>query len=271
MKFLYDLVSVPHTQKAVNKSKETDNGPRQNGSVGQEAKPEPGAAVTTNLNEPEKLPRPNEFVDEKAMLKQSKFPIKPDALIARTKEVLIAFNDVHNPDLEKLFSDDFVMCAPFVGGATNATPDDPKPGISKTKMFDALRGFKLLDAFPDLNNNYHAFRVDPFEPNRVWYQTRPFGTHTGAMMGKEPTGRRLELPPQAFSMTFNETGLVTRLSIGYVIDRTVGNTGGLGGVFGHFYGIGHPLPIPECKPYKPSWQFSTLNWLRDKMEQLGYV
>lgn len=57
-----------------------------------------------------------------------------------------------------------------------------------------------------MNNNYHAFRVDPFETSRVWFQTRAVATHTGELMGKAPTGKRLELPPQAFSMTFNEQG-----------------------------------------------------------------
>jgi len=247
MKFLYDLIRIPHSQ------------------------PEKSTSEAERIKEPDTVPRQDEFVDEKAMLKQSKFPIKPDALIARTKEVLLAFKDIDNPSMEELFSDDFVMCAPFVGGATNATPDDPKPGLPKKNMLGALRGFKLLDAFPDMNNNYHAFRVDPFEPNRVWYQTRAFGTHTGTLMGKEATGRRLELPPQAYSMTFNEAGQVTFFNIGYVIDRTIGNTGGLGGAFGFFYGTGHPLPIPECHPYKPSWQFATLSWLRTKMEQLGKI
>ena len=35
-------------------------------------------------------------------------------------------------------------------------------------------------------------------------------------------------------------------------------TGGLGGAFGYFYGVGNPLPIPECQPYRKSWQFSLL-------------
>ena len=45
----------------------------------------------------------------------------------------------------------------------------------------------------------------------------------------------------------------------YVVDRRQGNTGGLGGAFGYFYGTGNPLPIPECQPYKPSKRFRLLN------------
>ena len=44
----------------------------------------------------------------------------------------------------------------------------------------------------------------------------------------------------------------------YVVDRRQGNTGGLGGAFGYFYGTGNPLPIPECQPYKPSKRYRLL-------------
>ena len=43
-----------------------------------------------------------------------------------------------------------------------------------------------------------------------------------------------------------------------VVDRRQGNTGGLGGAFGYFYGTGNPLPIPECQPYKKSKRFALL-------------
>ena len=46
-----------------------------------------------------------------------------------------------------------------------------------------------------------------------------------------------------------------------------GPSGGLGGAFGYFYGIGNPLPIPECRPYQKSWQFSLLG----KIGELGKI
>ena len=55
-------------------------------------------------------------------------------------------------------------------------------------------------------------------------------------------------------------GLVKEIGF-YVIDRRVGNTGGLGGAFAFFYGTGNPLPIPECQPYKPSKRFRLLNFV----------
>merc|ERR1712230_328993 len=107
-----------------------------------------------------------------------------------------------------------------------------KIGFTKQEFLASLRSFDLLKAFPNLNNRYHAFRVDVFEPNRVWFQTRAKATHTGELMGASPTGKSLELPPEALSMTFNREGQVELFTVG------------LGGAFGYFWGTGNPLPFP---------------------------
>jgi len=207
-------------------------------------------------------------VDEAAMLAASTFPIKPDALIDRCKEVILAQRGIQDGSIdETIYADDFRFCAPFVGGPTPASPEDPMPGLGKEQFLASLRSFDLLQAFPDMCNNYHMFRVDPFETNRVWFQTRCVATHTGELLGKPPTGRKLELPPQAFSMTFNEQGQVTLFNVGYVIDRTVGNTGGLGGAFGFFWGTGNALPFPECQPFKGSLILRGLGLLQ-KLQKL---
>ena len=39
------------------------------------------------------------------------------------------------------------------------------------------------------------------------------------------------------------------------VDRRQGNTGGLGGAFAFFYGVGRSLPFPEMHPYKPSKRY----------------
>ena len=59
-------------------------------------------------------------------------------------------------------------------------------------------------------------------------------------------------------MDFNADGRVKEFGF-YTVDRRQGNTGGLGGAFGYFYGVGKPLPIPECQPFKPSFRFRMLN------------
>ncbi|CAE8695322.1 unnamed protein product [Polarella glacialis] len=189
-----------------------------------------------------------QVVDEDAMLAKSNFAIKPADLISVCKEVLGRGVGVMAGG-EKDLASDFEFCAPVVGP------------IGKEEYLQALGTFKILDAFPDSNPNYHFFRVDPFEPDRVWFQTRKTGTNTGEFMKKPPTGKALVFPPEAYSIRFNEQGKVKEFTVGYPMDRRVGNTGGLGGAFGYFYGVGNPLPIPECKPFRRSWQFRLLSWV----------
>ena len=92
------------------------------------------------------------------------------------------------------------------------------------------------------SNNYFGFNVDPMEPNRVWFFSRGAVTHTGVLhfgaMKMKPTGTSVVIPPQVLSMSFNKEGECYKLTGGYSVDRTVGNTGGLGGVFGLIHAIG---------------------------------
>ena len=159
------------------------------------------------------------FVDEALTLQANRdrtgFPIAPDDLIARAKEVIVKNQNLQDPAVfdDSIYADDFRFVAPFVGGATSTTGE--RIGFTKQEFLASLRSFDLLKAFPNLNNRYHAFRVDVFEPNRVWFQTRAKATHTGELMGAAPTGRSLELPPEALSMTFNAEGQVELFTVGY--------------------------------------------------------
>ena len=76
------------------------------------------------------------------------------------------------------------------------------------------------------------------------------------------TGEAIQSPPQAISITFDKEAFVTeqewkvtKFTIGAVIDRSVGNTGGLGGLFGPLYAVGKGLPFPEAQPWKPSKRY----------------
>ena len=121
--------------------------------------------------------------------------------------------------------------AQFIGPVVGPLPRDA--------FVNAVGGFDLTTGFPDMKSNYHHFRVDPFETNRVWFQNRTTGTHAGKLAGRfEATGTKVECPPQALSMTFNESGKITKITVGGVMDRTIGHTGGLGGV----------LIVPEGEP-----------------------
>lgn len=189
-----------------------------------------------------------DVVDERELLygASNTFPIAPDELIVKTKLVLRAgFSNISDS-----LSQDFQFIGPVVGP------------LGKEAFVNAVGGFDLVTGFPDLKSCYHHFRVDPFETNRVWFTSRTLGTHNGKLAGRfEATGTRVECPPQALSMVFNEEGLVTKITVGVVMDRTLGNTGGLGGVFGLFYAIGSPLPFPEARPWKMSKRYKFFQFL----------
>ncbi len=75
------------------------------------------------------------------------------------------------------------------------------------------------------------------------------------------TKRSIELPPQAVSFTFNEAGQVKKFTGGYVLDKTIGNSGGLGGVFGIKYATGKPFFFREAKEFRPSLGLRLFNFL----------
>ena len=73
---------------------------------------------------------------------------------------------------------------------------------------------------------------------------------------------------QACSIKFNAEGLAVKYTIGHVMERSIGNTGGLGGIFGPAYAIGKPLPFPEAQPWKMSmryWLFQALGNLASRV------
>mmetsp|Transcript_20685 Transcript_20685/g.33528 ORF Transcript_20685/g.33528 Transcript_20685/m.33528 type:complete len:261 (+) Transcript_20685:237-1019(+) len=196
----------------------------------------------------------DQMVDEAAMLAASTFPISPEALIAKTKGILATNNAANDPSR---LAADFHFVAPVVG---------PLP---KEKFLEAFASFKLEDAFPDAKFNYHSFRVDPFEPNRVWYDSRFVGTHTGLLAGRiKATNILVKSPPQACSMLFNEAGECTQLTVGYVMDRQIGNTGGMGAVFGILYAIGAGAPFPEMQPYSKSLRYRFFTFLSETIAKL---
>lgn len=207
---------------------------RRGGSTTQAVAAEPPEILTRDLPTVEE-------VDTEGLLETSKFPISEEDLIRLTKAVLATNNGC---DMPELLADDFEFIAPVVGP------------LSKEEFTKAFASFDIMEAFPDMQFNYHHFRADPFEPNRIWYTARAKGTHTGKLADSIPaTGKMVETPPQSCSMVFNEQGQCNKFTIGYVMDKTLGNTGGLGGVFGLLYGIGYGLPFPEAQPWEISFQY----------------
>lgn len=183
-------------------------------------------------------------VNVEAAYASSSFPIAPNDLVERAKEVLSPNIGIGTKDSGACLADDFEFVAAVVGP------------ISKDEYLNALNGFKLEDSF-DIQQNVFGFTVDPMQTNRVWWFDRQIAKQISSFMGAEPKSNELTLPPQLFHMDFNEDGKVKEFGF-YTVDRRQGNTGGLGGAFGYFYGVGKPLPIRECQPFKPSFRFRML-------------
>jgi hypothetical protein len=53
------------------------------------------------------------------------------------------------------------------------------------------------------------------------------------------------------------------------MDRSIGNTGGLGGIFGPLVAIGKPFPFPEARPYKPSKRYRAFQLLGKGITKLN--
>ena len=104
------------------------------------------------------------------------------------------------------------------------------------------------------------------------------------------TNKKVESPPQSCSMCFNDNGECTQLTVGYVMDKQLGNTGGLGGVYGILYAIGYGeflfifiwairltscfvltrtgLPFPEAQPWEKSFQYSAFTTFSGLTQEL---
>lgn len=199
-----------------------------------------------------------DFLDEDAMLAASTFPIKPEDLVAKAKAWLSASLVEGIYDADSL-ADSFEFVAPVVGPLT------------KDAFLTAIATFDLKEGIPDLTGNMHHFRVDPYIHNRVWFTSISKGTHTGTLAGAiKATGKAFQSTPQTCSVTFNEEGQVLEYTIGYPMDRRLGTTGGLGGIFGIFYAVGAALPFPEAHPWKMSKRYRFFNFfgeLQSKMKK----
>lgn len=198
-------------------------------------------------------------LDVEKTLAKSDFCISPDELVLLAKEVARTEFGCEKPEL---LAEDFQFVAPIVGP------------LSKKEFVKAFSDFKVKEAFPDQKANFYNFHVDPQEPNRVWFFTRAHSTHTGSLNfgGKiiKPTGIKIEHPPQALSLLFDEQRKAYTLTVGYVMDRRIGNTGGMGGLFGPLFAVGHSLPVKEGQPWTPSLRLQALERIQKAAAAFGF-
>lgn len=172
----------------------------------------------------------------------------PEILIAIAKNFLAGSNGLGGDP--SLLASDFKFEGPVVGPLT------------KDAFVKAIGSVDFATAFPNWIPQFYGFHVDPLEyplVNRVWYTARGRGVNNGPLApfvtSGTGSGKEVINPPQVCSITIDESGLISRYTIGYVVDRNVGNTGGLGGLYGILYAMGSPLPFPEAQPWKKSWQY----------------
>jgi hypothetical protein len=108
----------------------------------------------------------------------------------------------------------------------------------------------MKGAFPDLEESYTNFRVDPYDPYRVWADLISTGNRTGEFaFNMAPSNQFVKTTPEAVSFTFDDDGYCMRLTNAAIMDPTVGNSGGLGGVYGLLYGSGSPLVDTSTRPW----------------------
>merc|ERR1712032_332092 len=185
-----------------------------------------------------------------------KFAFSPEELVTRAKRFL-ALNDGFAGTNGDMMSEDFEFAGPVVGP------------LNKQRYIESIAGFNFYEIFPDANFEMYDFRVDAFEPNRVFFTSRGTGTNTGTSkespLFAKATGKSFVIPPQTCSIRFNDAGLVDEYTIGYVMNRRVGNTGGLGGIYGILWAVGKPFPFPEANPHKQSLRMRFFNKLGEYM------
>ena len=131
-------------------------------------------------------------IDVAKTLQRSTFPLKPEELVAKAKNVIATMFGTLDNDV---LADDFRFVAPVVGplvgiharmharihmhahssnSFTRARVRSLALSLSNTheqgkdEFLRIFGSFKLEDALPDLQENHWGFHVDPLEPNRVW-------------------------------------------------------------------------------------------------------
>eukprot|EP00929_Paragymnodinium_shiwhaense_P090263 TRINITY_DN50417_c0_g1_i1.p1 TRINITY_DN50417_c0_g1~~TRINITY_DN50417_c0_g1_i1.p1 ORF type:complete len:476 (+),score=85.81 TRINITY_DN50417_c0_g1_i1:83-1510(+) len=154
-----------------------------------------------------------------------------DRLLQLTEQLLEAKFGLSD---ETLLADSFAASGP-AGGA-----------LGKKAYLDMKRDVNVEEAFPDLQLDVRDVRICPYDVNRVWFTSSPSGTHSKELRLPDTsisaTGKKWVSAPECSSVQFDKDGKCIALTSGYVMDRRLGNTNGLGGVLGLREAIGQPAP-----------------------------
>lgn len=178
--------------------------------------------------------------------------LEKTAELKRLAREFVLNDGFHQPAKPEMLSDDFVWFGPIVGP------------LNKQDFLGTVGLFAVWDGFPDMKMSLSDFTQDPTEPNRFWAILRLSGTHSGTQqsgtgMSFPPSGAALDVGPQCVSVTFDEEGLVTRYTGGYIVDRRQGTTGEFGGFFAVTKTVGGFLPGMRLA--------KVLNWVGAKLKR----
>ena len=143
-------------------------------------------------------------------------PFPATVMIQLAKGVLITKMAYDDPTL---LSEDFEYITPFAGPIR-------KEAFLKSYAAEELSGY-----YP----NFRNFRVDVYEPKRVWIDL-------------QPTAEGYVGHPQCMSLTFDDDGYCTRVTSSAVLDPSIGNAGGLGGPEGLRYARGDASAGVSARP-----------------------
>eukprot|EP00571_Detonula_confervacea_P017554 CAMPEP_0172311632 /NCGR_PEP_ID=MMETSP1058-20130122/15347_1 /TAXON_ID=83371 /ORGANISM="Detonula confervacea, Strain CCMP 353" /LENGTH=1057 /DNA_ID=CAMNT_0013024889 /DNA_START=145 /DNA_END=3314 /DNA_ORIENTATION=+ len=176
--------------------------------------------------------RPLKPIDNEAAAGDSYLAPFPDSVMIQLAKGVLASNLGLND--ANLLAEKFVYIEPLMGP------------MDKDKYLEVFsEEYNVREGVPDLDYGLQNFRVDPYDPYRVWIDSRATGTRIGDIgkRGLPPNvnAAAYKGPPEGISFTFDDDGFCTRLTAAAVLDPLLGNTGGLGGVYGLLYATGTPV------------------------------
>jgi hypothetical protein len=142
---------------------------------------------------------------------------------------------------------------------------DPLKGpLTKQELVECIAYLNFTANIPSLQLNLESFHIDPQQLDTVWCIAR--GTAVRRVNTPLYLGGKLVAPPsltdtvyrggpEAYSISIDSSGRVYRITAGYLVDATQGNTLSLGGAAGILEAVGAPLSWVETRSISQKFYF----------------
>lgn len=189
-----------------------------------------GNAVTAFSTKAQPQAPPPSNIQTNTWLDTLKYPGTPSFDVLQKT---IEFANANDYDTVATYYDaEYVFRGPIIGPITG---DEVKK---------AQQGFRVQDAYPDLETRPFGFTIDPDNPYRSYYFERWEGTNTGSVkLGPQelpPTNDAVKLPTHIMSLNWTPEGKIIYACLSSPLDRFEGTTKGSGAIFGLLVGAGLP-------------------------------